>query len=126
MKLFNSIKKKAKKLKNEIITLSLALKDKRTPFLAKLMIGLTISYALSPIDLIPDFIPVLGYLDDLIILPLLIFISVKLIPNQVLMDCRNRVNDEIKLNKKKGIFSAVIIVFIWISLTGLIIYKLFK
>ena len=126
MKLFNSIKKKAKKLKNEIITLSLALKDKRTPFLAKLMIGLTISYALSPIDLIPDFIPVLGYLDDLIILPLMIFISVKLIPNQVLMDCRNRVNDEIKLNKKKGIFSAVIIVFIWISLTGLIIYKLFK
>lgn len=104
----------------------MALKDKRTPIIAKLIIGLTISYALSPVDLIPDFIPVLGYIDDLIILPVMIIISIKLIPKQVLDDCRERVTNDIKLNKRLGIFSAIVIVLIWILLTVLIIYKIIK
>jgi len=126
MRLFYRIKQKAKRLKIEIMAISLALKDKRTPLIAKLMIGITISYALSPIDLIPDFIPVLGYLDDLIILPVLIIITIKLIPKEVLIDCRNRVNTEDKLNKKFGIYSAIIIVLIWVSVIGFIIYKIVK
>jgi len=126
MKYVDKLKDKAKRLKNEIIAISLALKDKRTPLVAKIMIGLTISYALSPIDLIPDFIPVFGYLDDLIILPIMIIISLKLIPEEVLNDCREKVNSDNKLNKKLGIFSAAMIVIIWISLTGLIIYKVIR
>ena len=120
------IKKKIKKLKKEIFTLSLAIKDKRTPVLAKLMIGVTISYALSPIDLIPDFIPVLGYVDDLIILPIMIFISLNLIPKKVLDDCRKRIDNDIQLNNKLGRYSAITIVLIWILLAGLIIYKILK
>jgi len=90
---FVKLKARAEALKNEVLALSLALKDRRTPLLAKILIGLTVSYALSPIDLIPDFIPVLGYVDDLIVLPALIAISIRLIPPAVLADCRARVKD---------------------------------
>jgi uncharacterized membrane protein YkvA (DUF1232 family) len=64
------------------------LKDSRTPKLTKFFLGLAVAYALNPIDLIPDFIPVLGYLDDLIIIPALIFIAVKLIPRELLQEIR--------------------------------------
>jgi uncharacterized membrane protein YkvA (DUF1232 family) len=82
----NRLKEKTRGIKSNIIAIYLAMKDKRTPLIAKIMIVLTISYAVSPIDLIPDFIPVLGYLDDLIILPIMITISIKLIPKDVFDD----------------------------------------
>ena len=75
-----NLKERARKLKKDIPTVFLCLKDRRTPVLAKLMASLAVFQALSPIDLIPDFIPVLGYLDDVIILPFLIYLTVKLIP----------------------------------------------
>ena len=121
---FKNIKQQAKKLKLEVSTLALALKDRRTPIVAKIMIALTISYALSPVDLIPDFIPVLGYIDDLIILPLMIFISLKLIPKSILDECREKVKNDSELNKKSGIFAAIVIVLIWLGLTGSIIFWL--
>lgn len=124
MSLFSKIRLRAKQLKQEVIVLSLAFKDKRTPFIAKLLIGLTISYALSPVDLIPDFIPVLGYVDDLIILPLMVVVSLKLIPKSVIEDCRKRVNSNIRLNKKAGMFSAIAIVLVWILLAGILIHDL--
>lgn len=65
----SNLKERAQKLKTDIPAVFLALKEKRTPFLAKMIAAVVVVYALSPIDLIPDFIPVLGYLDDLIILP---------------------------------------------------------
>nr|WP_246543003.1 DUF1232 domain-containing protein [Fusibacter paucivorans] len=80
---------RAKQLKSDIPIVFLALKDKETPFLAKFFAGVVIVYALSPVDLIPDFIPVLGYLDDLILLPGLIALTLKLIPDDVMMRCRN-------------------------------------
>ncbi|OFX24160.1 MAG: hypothetical protein A2041_03450 [Bacteroidetes bacterium GWA2_31_9b] len=125
MSFINKLKGKAKKLKNEIIAISLAFNDKRTPLFTKIIIGLTISYALSPIDLIPDFIPIIGYLDDLIILPLMITLSIKLIPSEVMIDCRMRSQNESKLNKKIGLISAIFIILIWIGLLGLIIFKIF-
>ena len=70
----------AKNLKEQLVMLHLASKDKRTPWYAKAIIFLIIAYALSPIDLIPDFIPIIGYLDDLILLPLGIYLDVRLIP----------------------------------------------
>lgn len=73
-------KERAEKLKTELPALFLALKDRDTPLTAKIFAGVTIAYALSPVDLIPDFIPVLGYLDDLLLLPALVALTVKLIP----------------------------------------------
>lgn len=75
-----NLQERAKKLKTDIPALFLALKDKDTPVLAKIFAWITVAYALSPIDLIPDFIPVLGYLDDVILLPTLVALTIKLIP----------------------------------------------
>lgn len=124
MKYKVKLKEKAKRLKDEIIVISLALKDKRTPYIAKIFIGLTISYALSPIDLIPDFIPILGYLDDLIILPVLITISIKLIPKNVTNDCRNRIKDNYHINKRIGLPFAFIIILIWLGSISLIVFRI--
>ena len=88
MKAIQRLKQKAKKLKSEVEVLIIAYKDKRTPIIAKILIGITAGYLLSPIDLIPDFIPVLGLLDDLIIVPFLIKLSIKIIPKIVLDDAR--------------------------------------
>ena len=78
-----TLKEKARKIKENIPTVFLALKDKETPIIAKIFAGITVAYALSPIDLIPDFIPVLGYLDDIIILPALIALTIRLIPKEI-------------------------------------------
>ena len=88
IKLLEKLKIKAKELKFNISALFLAYKRKDVPLLAKVLIMITVGYALSPIDLIPDFIPVLGYLDDLLILPFLIFLSIKLIPKEIMDECK--------------------------------------
>lgn len=124
MRCLTTLKQKAKLLKNEVFALAISINDPRTPWLAKIIICLTISYALSPIDLIPDFIPVIGYLDDLIIIPLLIMLSVKLIPNEVLLDSRKRVKEDFVLNKKIGYYSAIVIVLVWLSLFLFLCIKL--
>lgn len=115
----NRLKEKTWGLKSNIVAIYLSMKDKRTPLIAKIMIVLTISYAVSPIDLIPDFIPILGYLDDLIILPIMITISIKLIPKEVFEDCRIKAKEKIQISKKLGILSALIIILLWI---GVILY----
>ena len=79
-----NLKERAKKLKTDIPAIFLALKDKETPIIAKIFAGITVAYALSPIDLIPDFIPVLGYLDDVILLPAFVALTIKFIPNDIL------------------------------------------
>lgn len=124
MKFIEKLKHKAKKLKTEVIALYIAFNDKRTPLLPKIIIAITISYALSPIDLIPDFIPILGYIDDLIILPFLIYISIKVIPGYILEECRKKAIDQPKLNKRIGIFMAIIIAFIWILIFVTLITKI--
>lgn len=75
-------------IKNYIPALFLAIKRRDTPLIAKILAGITVGYALSPIDIIPDFVPVLGYLDDIIILPLLIVWTVKLIPSEIMEECK--------------------------------------
>jgi uncharacterized membrane protein YkvA (DUF1232 family) len=81
------IKAKVKELKSKISALFLAYKRKDTPLAAKIVAAITVGYALSPIDVIPDFVPILGYLDDMIILPLLITLAVKLIPDNIMDEC---------------------------------------
>ena len=121
---FEKLKARAEALKNEVLALSLALKNRRTPLLAKILIGLKVSYALSPIDLIPDFIPVLGYVDDLIVLPALIAISIRLIPPAILADCRARVKDGYTINKTLGWIAASLIVLFWAAVIGFAVEKL--
>ncbi|MBI4971698.1 MAG: DUF1232 domain-containing protein [Planctomycetes bacterium] len=79
--------------KIELKTYQLVLEDKRTPRIAKFLLGLAIAYALSPIDLIPDFIPVIGHLDDVVIVPLLVVLALKLIPKNIIEDCRLKARD---------------------------------
>ncbi len=114
MNILSKLKQKARELKSEAQVLMIAYKDKRTPVAAKILIAITVGYLLSPIDLIPDFIPVLGLLDDLIIVPLLITASIKLISESVLNDARDFVKiNPGKLKKTNWIF-ALLIIAIWI------------
>lgn len=109
-----SWKEKAKQLKTDTYALYLAYKDPRIPWYAKVFIAIIVGYALSPIDLIPDFIPVLGYLDDLIIIPAGISLSLKMIPKEVLEECREKAKYELRNSKPKNWVAAVIIVLIWL------------
>lgn len=118
-----SLKSRAAKLKTEIPALFLALRDKRTPVGAKILAFLTVAYALSPVDLVPDFIPVLGYLDDLLILPGLAALTVRLIPPDVLDDCRARAGGMWADGKPKKWYYALPIVLVW-ALVVFVIVKL--
>ncbi len=101
-------------LKTEVHALLLAYRDPRVPWQAKLVAALVVAYAVSPIDLIPDFIPVLGYLDDLIILPLGIMLAVKMIPAEVMEACRARAGEASPEKKKSSaVIGAVIVVIVW-------------
>ena len=124
MQLFQKLKTQAQHLKEEINVLMLAYRDDRTPLKAKLLVGLTIGYLLSPIDLIPDFIPILGAIDDLVIVPLLIAISIKLIPPIVLQDARERLKENVTLTKKNNWLFASIIVIAWIAVSYFLYKKL--
>jgi uncharacterized membrane protein YkvA (DUF1232 family) len=113
-------KQQAKTLKQEVHALALACKDPRVPWYAKLLAVSIVAYALSPIDLIPDFIPVLGYLDDLILVPFGIYLLLKMIPNEVMVECRERARLATIQNKSNWIAAGVIIV-IWIVLASLVV-----
>lgn len=113
------LKDKAREIKKSIIILYLAAKHPETPWYAKLLVAMVISYALSPIDLIPDFIPVLGYLDDLIIVPAGILLALKLIPQPVIEECQ--LKSQSVMLKGKGFYAAVVIALIWLLVAYLII-----
>ena len=114
-------KQSAKKLKAETYALYLAYKHPQTPWYAKAFAGLVIAYAFSPIDLVPDFIPVLGYLDDLILVPLGIALALKMIPATVMVECRTQAQLNIREGKPVNWLTAVVIVTIWIGLAALCI-----
>lgn len=113
-----NIKKRASELKINIPVIFLALKVKETPIMAKCLAVVTVVYALSPIDFIPDFIPILGYLDDLILLPLLITCTIKLIPQEVMETCRLKSQDLWKGGNPKKWYYSIPIVAIWLLIIG--------
>lgn len=118
--MLQKLKQKAKDLKQNLWLLYRAYKHPKTPWYAKAVSIVTIAYALSPVDLVPDFIPVLGYLDDLLIVPAGIAISLKLIPKDVIKECREMSSEKENL-KNKGIFAAIIIILLWIWLISLLL-----
>jgi uncharacterized membrane protein YkvA (DUF1232 family) len=117
-----SLRQRARQLKRETYALYLACRDRRTPWYAKVVAGAIVAYALSPIDLIPDFVPILGYLDDLIIVPAGLAFAIKLIPEPVMTECREeaRLASERPTNR----VAAVVIVSIWVIAAALAIYVL--
>ena len=116
-----SLKDRAKQLKIDIPAVFLALKRKETPWYAKLLAGVTVGYALSPIDLIPDFIPVLGYLDDLILLPALVALTVRLIPADVMAQCRAEAEGMWNNGKPKKWYYALPILLVWLLVAFLVV-----
>lgn len=123
---FDNFKTKARNLKKEVKALYLAYKRPDVPWYAKLMVMMVVGYALNPIDLIPDFIPVLGYLDDLVIIPLGVYLTIKLVPAGVMEECRVQAEDLFKDGKPKNWISGTIIIFVWIMLLTLIGFKIYK
>lgn len=121
-----SLKDRAKQLKTDIPAVFLALKRKETPWGAKVLAALTIGYALSPIDLIPDFIPVLGYFDDLIILPAMVALTVRLIPAEVMADCRAQAEGMWQNGKPKRWYYAIPIIAVWLLVVFLIVRAVVK
>ncbi|TGE38870.1 DUF1232 domain-containing protein [Desulfosporosinus fructosivorans] len=113
------LKHKAKHLKAEVMALYFAYRDPRVPWYAKLLIVIVVGYALSPIDLIPDFIPVLGYLDDLVLIPLGIAMVLKMIPGPVMEEARMK--ESTLTTKPKNWFAAAIIIVIWTIIFGLVL-----
>ena len=119
-----NLRDRAKKLKTDIPAVFLSLKSKDTPLIAKILGVITIAYALSPIDLIPDFIPVLGCVDDAIILPAFIWLSLRLIPNQVKELCRVEAEDLFPNGKPKNFIAGGIIILIWMGIAVAILSNL--
>lgn len=114
-------KQKAKALKKEVYTLFLAYKDPRVPWYAKAFTALVVAYAFSPIDLIPDFVPVLGYLDDLILVPLGAALAIKMIPAEVLEECRAKTDELIQQGKPVNRTAAWVIILIWLVVLGWVV-----
>lgn len=128
MALFENLKQRAQHLKAETFALYLAARDPRTPWYAKLLVAGIVAYALSPIDLIPDFIPIIGYLDDLILLPLGILWAIKLIPPMVLSECRARAQADLAQRKPVSWVAAAVIILVWLLLAvfaSLWLYQVF-
>lgn len=109
----DALKARARALERETMALYFAVRDPRTPLGAKLVAGAVIAYALSPIDLIPDFVPVLGYLDDLILVPLGLALCLRLIPGEVLAEARARA--ERIAEKPKSYAAAAVILLLWLA-----------
>lgn len=122
------LKLRARNLKAETYALYLAARDPRTPWYAKVLITCIVAYAFSPIDLIPDFVPVLGYLDDLVLIPMGVAFVIKLVPPHILTECRTRARETIQNKKHRNWIAGVVIIVIWVLAAALCIkwfYEIF-
>jgi len=108
------LKARAHDIERELYALYIAYRDPRTPWYGRFVTALVIGYAFSPIDLIPDFIPVLGYLDDLILLPLGVYVAVRVIPKAVLEEARSRAETRIEQGRPVSLGGAIAIVLVWL------------
>ena len=116
-----TLKERTKQLMTDIPAVFLAIKHKETPFLAKIVAVIAVGYALSPIDFIPDFIPVLGLLDDIIIVPALITLFIKLIPSEVFEECRKESADLWVDGKPEKWYYAIPIILIWLLIIFIVV-----
>jgi uncharacterized membrane protein YkvA (DUF1232 family) len=117
--LLETLKTRARQLKQETYTLYLAYRHPATPWYARLFAALVVAYAFSPIDLVPDFIPILGYLDDLILVPLGITLALKMIPPEALAEARLQAAEQLKDSKPRNWAAGAVIILIWLGLAAL-------
>lgn len=119
MPVLDRLNAQAKRLKRDAYALYFVARDRRTPWYARAAAAAVVAYALSPFDLIPDFVPVLGYLDDLIIVPLGIALVLKLVPGDVLVDCRDRA--EVAAERPVSRVGAAFMIAVWLALAAVVI-----
>jgi uncharacterized membrane protein YkvA (DUF1232 family) len=124
--MLDRLKARARALKTEVYALYLAYRDPRVPLYARIFAACVVAYAFSPIDLIPDFIPVLGYLDDLILVPLGITLAIRMIPAPVMAESRARAIEIMAQGKPVNRSAAIGIVVIWLVLAALGIFLLIR
>jgi uncharacterized membrane protein YkvA (DUF1232 family) len=120
VQLLDNLRKRVRQLKGETLALYLAARHPETPWYAKLFVAGVVAYALSPIDLIPDFVPVLGYLDDLVLVPLGIAVAIRMIPPSVMAECRARAHEAMAGGRPASGAAAVVIIGIWLLLAALL------
>ena len=118
--MFQRLKKWAHRVKRDIYALYLAARDPRVPWYAKTLAALVAAYALSPIDALPDYIPVLGYLDDMIVLPLGIKAAIWMIPDEVLADLRRQAEERLNA-QPRSLFGAAIVIGLWLTVAFILI-----
>jgi uncharacterized membrane protein YkvA (DUF1232 family) len=116
LRLLAALRRRARRLKAETFALYLATRHPLTPWYAKLLVAGIVAYAFSPIDLIPDFVPILGYVDDLLLIPLGIALAIRLIPPDVLAECRRQAEEALAGGKPVSRVAAAVIVVIWVVL----------
>ncbi|MEK1832910.1 YkvA family protein [Priestia megaterium] len=124
--MLNQLKLWAKKLKKQLFILYLAYKDERVSWYTKLFTACVVAYAFSPIDLIPDFIPVLGYIDDIIIAPLGIMLALKMLPISVIEDCTIKAEELIQNEKPQNWVAGSIIIVVWLLILMWSCFIVFK
>jgi uncharacterized membrane protein YkvA (DUF1232 family) len=115
----DKLRRRARDLKVETLALYHVARDPRVPWYARLFVGIVVAYALSPIDLIPDFVPILGYLDDLILVPLGIALALRMVPTDVLADCRARASAELDAGHPASRAALLAIIGIWLASAAL-------
>lgn len=124
--MLDGLKKRARRLKTELYALYLAYRDPRVPWYARAFAAVVVTYAFTPLDLIPDFIPVLGLLDDLILLPLGIVLALRLIPSDVMAECRERANDALRDGRPTNWIAVGIIIGVWLLLAAFSVYLVLR
>jgi uncharacterized membrane protein YkvA (DUF1232 family) len=121
MPLLEELKQRARRLKPETLALYLAARHPDTPWYAKLLVAAIVAYAFSPIDLIPDFIPIVGYLDDLVLIPIGIALAIKLVSPPVLAECRARAQEVMVNGIPVSRVAGAVVLIIWLALAALCI-----
>ena len=125
-KFIETWKRRARALKTEVYAIYLAYKDPRTPWYARIFAACVAAYAFSPIDLIPDPIPILGYLDDLVLVPLGVFLALKMIPAPVMVECRGKARERMEQGKPINWIAAAVIIAIWILLAAGMVFVFYR
>jgi uncharacterized membrane protein YkvA (DUF1232 family) len=119
-------KKRAKNLNSQLYALYLAYRDPRVPWYAKAFGAMVLAYALSPVDLIPDFIPVLGYLDDIVLIPLGIMLAVKMIPKEIMEGCRRSAEVALSSREVRTWPATLLIVSLWSAVLAVIVWRILR
>lgn len=122
----SALKQRARRLKSDTYAIYLAARDPRVPWYAKVVVACVVGYALSPVDLIPDFIPVLGYLDDLILVPAGIALAIRLIPPDVMSECRARAEAAMGKGKPRNWVAGALIITLWLLVLVWVTLTMFK